>query len=471
LFVTLVRGSSRDPDPPARMTPHTPFDLIGAIVASAEKVLHIVDAMAKEESRPRTDVDEVLAAIDGYFARRPPATFHPGVDQLPIGAPDYGPEEVKGVVEALLSGWISMGPRTKAFESAFAAYVGTRTAVAVNSGSSANLVAFQALIEVGRLRRGQEVIVPATTFTTVLSPIIQVGLRPVIVDVDPATFNIAPDQVAAAIGPNTGAVVMVHTLGAAADIHSLRSVAARHGLVLIEDCCEAHGTRYQGRIVGGFGDIATSSFYVAHNMTTGEGGMIMTNDLALERAARSLREFGRLSVEGSERYAYDDGVLVDYDERFVFERLGYNVRMTDLTASLGIEQLRKLEAMNEQRIRTADRLTKHLERYAGDLQLPTVPAGSVHTFYAYVVVLRSGGPTRRAELARFLEARRIETRALFAGSLADQPAYREIGLRVVGDLPVARHLRDSALMIGCHPGIRPEHIEYMCGAFDAYFGI
>lgn len=413
-------------------------------------------------------VAELMELVDRHFAARPRPVFRPGIDAVPIGSAVYDADEVKHVLTSLLSGWISMGAETAAFERAFAAYVGCRAAIAVNSGSSANLVALSALLDAGRLRRGDEVVAPAATFTTVLSPILQVGLRPVLVDVEEDTYNIAPSAVAAALGPRVRAVLVVHTLGQAADMARIAELVHPHELVLFEDCCEAHGTRFRGRVVGSFGHIATSSFYVAHNMTTGEGGMILTDHPDLEESARSLREFGRLRDRSALPYSYNDGVLIDYDERYVFERLGYNVRMTDIAASFGIEQLRKLDAMNERRIATAAYYRERLRLHAEFLRLPTVLADTVHTYYAYPIVVRNGSPFTRAELGRFLEARRIETRALFGGSLIDQPAYRGQPIRVVGDLPASRLLRDDLLFIGCHPRIGADQRAYVCDTIDEF---
>lgn len=415
------------------------------------------------------DLAALFALVDDHYRSRPPRAFRRGHDVVRIGNASFDSAEVKSVLRALLSGWISMGAQTRAFEREFAAYCGARAGIAVNSGSSANLIAFAALLETGRLRRGDAVIAPGATFTTVLSPLIQLGLRPVIVDVDPFSYNISAATIERGLADDVRAVMAVHTLGQPADLDPIRGLVASRGMVLVEDCCEAHGSRYKGRIVGAGGEIATCSFYVAHNMTTGEGGIILTGDEELEAVARSLREFGRLLAHSDVRYSYDDGVLVNYDERYVFERLGYNMRMTDIAAAFGIEQLRKLDAMNARRIDTAAYYADRLRRYAEHLQLPAVAPGDVHTFYAFPVVVRKGAPFDRASLARFLEDRKIETRGLFGGSLVDQPAYRDLRLSVADDLPVTRHLRDAALLIGCHPGVGAEERAYVADTFDEFF--
>lgn len=418
-----------------------------------------------------TTPDQQLAdLIRDAFARRAPEPFVSGKTTVTVGWASYGPEEVQRVLRVLLSGWISLGPECKAFEEAFARYVGVRHGIAVNSGSSANLLALTALVACGRLPAGSEVLIPSATFATVASPIIQAGLRPVFVDVDPLTYNISAAEVEKAIGPNTKAVMVVHTLGLAADLDAILAVAKRHNLLVIEDCCEAHGTLYKGRKTGSFGMIATFSFYVAHNMTTGEGGMIVTNDPELDETLRSLREFGRQRKPSEVPFSYDDGILKEFDSRYVFSRLGYNVRMTDPVAAFGLEQLKKLNAFNAQRIETAAYYTKHLEPFNAWLQTPTVPSGLVHTYYAYPLMVRSEAPFRRAELTRYLESRKVETRALFGGSLADQPAFRGLGLRVAGNLRVSRDIRDRCFFIGCHPRIGQAERAYTIQCFKEFFG-
>ena len=407
--------------------------------------------------------------LKGYFEGHPPEPFVPGQTPVPVGWASYGPEEVQRVLRVLLSGWISSGPECREFEGAFARYIGVRHAVAVNSGSSANLVMMTALVESGRLPRGSEVIVPAATFATAVSPVLQAGLCPVFVDVEPRTYNISPQAIEQAIGPKTRAILVVHTLGLPAEMDAIMAIAGRHHLMVLEDCCEAHGTTYQDRRVGSFGSVATFSFYVAHNMTTGEGGMIVTSDPEMDAVLRSLREFGRLKQPASLPFSYRDGVLTDYDNRYVFERLGYNVRMTDTIAAFGIEQLKKLDTFNAQRIATANYYTDHLESFRDWIQTPTVPEGIVHTYYAYPVVVRQGAPYSRQQLARFLEERKIETRALFGGSLIDQPAFRRLGLRTIGELPVTRWLRDCCFFIGCHPGIGEAARAYVTQCFQEFF--
>lgn len=390
-------------------------------------------------------------------------------ERISVGGLAYGLEEALAALEAVLSGRISQGPKVAEFEEEFSRYVGVKHAVAVNSGSSANLLAMTALVESGDAPPASEVIVPAATFTTVLSPICQAGLKPVVVDVEPDTWNLDPDEVEAAITQNVRAIMVVHSLGCPARVEEILRIAAKHDLKVIEDCCEAHGATYRGRKVGSFGDMATFSFYVAHNMTTGEGGMVLTNNSKYDELLRSLREFGRFRGEITRPFTYSDGNLVNYDKRYVFLRMGYNVRMTDIAASLGLKQLAKLDRLNEQRRFCAAYYREQLAACAPWQTFQEPTEEMVHSYYGFGIRLRENAPVRRADFAHYLESKGIETRAFFAGNLLDQPAYRHLPLRVGGELPVSASLRDHALFIGTHPGISPAQQAYVVRTIRSCF--
>jgi len=413
--------------------------------------------------------DELIQAIEPIIREcyQLPVTRTPG--RVSLSSAILGPEEALGVLRTVLSGWISQGPLTAEFERQFAAYVGAAHAVAVNSGSSANLLLLAALLEAGRLQAGDEVIVPATTFATVAAPIVQLGLVPVYADVESDTFNLDPAAAEAALSTKTRALMPVHTLGYPADLPALAALAHRRNLVLLEDCCEAHGASLDGRRVGSTGVISSFSFFVAHNMTTGEGGMILTNDDMLAALCRSLREFGRADQRALARGRFHtDEHLQDYDKRYVFERLGYNVRMTDVAAAIGLAQLQKLDAFNAARRETADWYTVQLAGCEDVLQLPRPRPGVTHTYYTYPIVVREQAPFTRRQFAEYLESHGIETRPLFAGCLPDQPGFRVAPHRVAGALPVARRLRDRALFIGVHPGLQPEDLAHATETIRAF---
>jgi len=384
-------------------------------------------------------------------------------NEISLSAPAFDEKEAMRAIETILGGWISQGKNVSEFEQSAASYFSTASGIAVNSGSSANLIALLALKEYLDLKDGDEVIVPAATFATVSMPIIQAGLVPVYVDVDRNSLNISPEEVAPAITERTKLLMPVHTLGYPAEMDQLMDIAEEHDLSVIEDCCEAHGSALHGRKVGSFGLAATLSFFVAHNMTTGEGGMVVTSNPEIEKICRSYREFGRRKEpqDADNRY-YSDEVLKEYDVRYVFDRLGYNLRMTDVTAAFGIEQLKKLDAMNDRRRANATALIKLLNSETkGYLSSTCEAEGYRHTYYTFPILLHNSAPFTRRQFAEFLEAQNIETRPLFAGCLPDQPAFRSAPGRNAGDLPHARYLRDNLVFIGVHPGLGDKHIAYV----------
>lgn len=328
------------------------------------------------------------------FYQIPSPQFKPSKSYIGISAPIYDYREANRLITTLLNGRLSIGSNTKEFEKNFSEYIGIKYGIAVNSGTSANILAVATLIEAGELKKGDEVILPAATFSSVASPVIQLGLKPVYVDVDSITYNIDPNEVKKAISKRSKLLMIVHSLGHSANLPELLKLAKRYKLKTIEDCCEAHGAEYKGKKVGSFGDLATFSFYVAHNITTGEGGIILTSNLRYAKIARSLREFGRIinSPTSLNRFSYYDKYLKNYDKKYIFEKVGYNVRMTDLAASLGLEQLKKLDALNEKRHKTVDFFVKHLHKYDNFIQLPKELIGYSHSYYGFLIVVKKGSP-------------------------------------------------------------------------------
>ncbi len=407
---------------------------------------------------------ELYRKLEEYFREISPKERHPSTFRVPVGGSFYNEKEVKAVLECYLKGWLSTQKKVVEFEKIFSDYIGVHHAVAVNSGTSANILALNALIETGDLNRGDEVIVPATTFVTVASPIIQLGMIPVYVDVDANTLNINPEEIEKAINPEkTKAIIAVHTLGRPADMDKIMEIAEKRNLKVIEDCCEAHGAAFRGKKVGTFGDLATFSFYVAHNITTGEGGMVLTNSDKYYQLAAELREFGRLKSYKGERFGYSNDNLKDYDERYVFYRIGYNFRMADPPAAFGIEQIKKLDTLNEQRIRNAKFYIDNFnDKLKSIFQIPYLYDSTVfHVFYAFPIIIKPEAHISRVKVVRYLESKGIETRALFCSSLPDQPCFKNVPGRIAGVLPVSSWLRDKAFFIGCHPGLNESDLYYV----------
>jgi len=389
----------------------------------------------------------------------------------PIGGGYYDYHEITAVTKAYLHGSLSTQRPVIQFEDSFSAYVGNKYGIAVNSGTSANILAFNTLLETGDLKKGDEVAVPATTFISVVTPIIQLGLKPVYIDVQPDTLNMDMDALNEALTKknNIKCVMVVHTLGCPADMSALLLLAKTHKLKIIEDCCEAHGAKINGKMVGSFGDMATWSFYVAHNMTTGEGGMIQTNSETYNEILRDLREFGRDRMYKGTRYSYSFGNLKDFDERYTFHKVGWNFRMADAPATFGLEQLKKLNAMNALRIKNAEYLLKNLKEFEHVLGLPPRANGNfVHTYYTFPIVIKDPKKIVRKDFAGYLESQSIETRAIMCGTLPDQPGLAKAPGRSVGNLRNSRYIRDNAFSIGCHPLLGREELDHVIKTIKNY---
>ena len=409
---------------------------------------------------------EIFKKVEEYFKSKKSETGQ----KIGVAYPCFDHKEVNQALDSLLDVWISQGPKVKQFEREYAEYIGTKYGLGCNSGSSANLLALTALLQAGVLTPGDEVILPAATFTTVMSPILQTGLVPVFVDVEMETYNNDPAAIEKAITDKTKLIMVVHSLGCPSNMEEIMRISEQYNIPVLEDCCEAHGAAINGKKVGSFGLISTFSFFVAHNMTTGEGGMIMTNDDNLYDILCSVREFGRLTKyeKNQPRFYYEDKHLKEYDERYVFTNIGYNLRMTDIAASLGIEQLKKLDAFNDKRVEIAQSYTNKLSTYNKWLILPSVSDGYFNSFYGYPIVIKEGVPFSRKELVNHLEKDNIETRAFMAGDLSRQPAYVDTNWRMPFDMPNTKTLLNNAFFIGCHPFVTSDQEEKIINSFNEF---
>ena len=389
--------------------------------------------------------------------------------RLPLHVPSYGADEVNEAIDSLLSTRVTMGDKVRRFEQLWAEYLGVGEAVMVNSGSSANLVAVSALVNPAfprPLAPGDEVIVPAVAWSTTYFPLVNAGLVPVLVDVDLDTFTMDPDAAARAIGPRTRALLPVHLPGNACDMRALGALADRHGLLMIEDSCEAHGARFEGKPVGTFGAMGTFSFYFSHHISTIEGGMVVTDDPALADLARTLRAHGWIR-DLKRRPLITEAPI---DERFLFVNVGYNLRPTELQGAFGIHQMPKLEPYIKIRRDNVEHWNGALRRHARWLrECPgRDTAGSRSVWFGYPISVRPQAPFSRDELASFLEKRGIATRPIMAGNFRDQPAIRLFPHRIAGTLERAELVMRQSFFIGNHHAISEHDRAYVVTTIDEF---
>lgn len=401
--------------------------------------------------------------------------FAPGETAVPCAGRVFDAEELVLLVESALDFWLTAGRYAAQFEREFAGRLGVRHALLVNSGSSANLVALSCLTspKLGdrRLAPGDEVITVAAGFPTTVNPIIQNGLVPVFADVQVPTYNIDVGQLEAARSDRTRAVMIAHTLGNPFDLGAVADFARRHGLWLVEDCCDAVGSTYEGRAVGTFGDLATTSFYPAHHLTMGEGGAVLTDRPLLKKLAESFRDWGRDCWCGpgaddtcGKRFGWTLGDLPHgYDHKYIYSHIGYNLKLTDMQAAVGVAQLAKLDDFGAARRRNFARLRAALEGLQEYLILPEATPGSDPSWFGFPISVRPGAPFARRDLVQFLDSRKVATRQVFAGNLLRQPAYRDIAHRKVGELPMSDFVMNRSFWVGVYPGLDERMIDYMAG--------
>jgi CDP-6-deoxy-D-xylo-4-hexulose-3-dehydrase len=396
---------------------------------------------------------------------------------VPVSGRVYGAEEVVELVRTSLDFWLTAGPETARFERALARTAGRRHALMVNSGSSANLAAVTALtsprLGERRLVAGDEVITVAAGFPTTVAPIVQNGLVPVFVDVTLPTYNVDVSALERALSERTRAVVLAHTLGNPFDLAVVTAFCREHGLFLVEDCCDALGARYGGRPVGTFGDLATLSFYPAHQITTGEGGAVLTDRPLLKKVVESIRDWGRDCWCGpgrtdtcGNRFGQRHGTLpVGYDHKYVYSHLGYNLKATDLQAAVGAVQLERLPDFVEARRANHAFLSEALAPYADDLVLPEATPGAEPSWFGFALTVRPEAAFDRGALVAFLESRGIATRMLFGGNLVRQPAFTGVDYRVAGSLATTDLVAERTFWIGCYPGLGERRLERVAAAF------
>ena len=416
---------------------------------------------------------DALAAVRGYAEEALAETpFVPGVTNVPVAAKVIGPPELEALVDASLDGWLTEGRFAQRFAPAFARAAGRDHALLVGSGSQANLLAVAAAcshLHERPLRPGDEVVTPALGFSTTVSPIYQQGLVPVYVDVDADTLNPPLEAFADALSERTRAVMAAHCLGNPYDAAGLAALCAERDLVLIEDCCDALGSTLGGQLVGTFGQAATYSFYPAHHMTTGEGGAVVTADPTWVRALGSLREWGRdcwcptgVNDACGRRFDGSHGDLPDgYDHKYVFSHVGFNFKITDMQAALGLAQLERLEGFHAARRRNFAQLDAALSDLDERIVRPSTLDGADPSWFGYPFTLLEGGPKERRDLQLFLLERRIDSRLVLAGNLTRQPGYQGLRHRVAGPLRGTDRVTEASLWVGCHPGLTGEMVDWI----------
>ncbi len=426
---------------------------------------------------------QILALVEQYANQAPATSFTPGTTPIPPSGKVIGAPEMMRMVDASLDGWLTTGRFNALFEKRLADYIGVAHAMTVNSGSSANLVAFTTLtsplLEDRAIRPGDEVITVAAGFPTTVNPILQNGAVPVFVDVDIPTYNIDASQLEAAFSDRTRAVMIAHTLGNPFSVDAVVDFCKRHNLWLVEDCCDALGATYRGRKVGTFGDLATLSFYPAHHITMGEGGAVLVNDPLLKRAAESIRDWGRdcYCAPGADntcgkRFCWKLGDLpFGYDHKYSYSHLGYNLKITDMQAACALAQMDRLEGFIASRRRNFAFLHQRLAACEEFLELPQATPHADPSWFGFPITLREAAATRRVDLLTYLDERKIGTRLLFSGNLTRQPYMQGREVRVVGNLSNADRVMNDTFWIGVYPGLDQAMLEYAASSIERFFGV
>lgn len=412
-----------------------------------------------------------------------PQAFLPGASTVPPSGKMIDAEELKNMVEASLDGWLTTGRFNAEFERKLGAFIGVKHLITVNSGSSANLVAFNTLTssKLGSraIRKGDEVIGVAAGFPTTVSPIVQFGAIPVFVDVDLITHNIDASKIEAAISSKTKAIMLAHSLGNPFNLDIVKALCKKYNLWLVEDCCDALGTTYRGQMVGTFGDIATLSFYPAHHITMGEGGAVFSNNSTLIQIAESFRDWGRdcFCQPGKEntcgkRFCQKLGDLpFGYDHKYTYSHLGYNLKITDMQAACGLAQLEKAQKFIQARKDNFAFLKDRLKSCTEFISLPEATEHSDPSWFGFPITLNDNSPVSRLDLLTYLDQNKIGTRLLFAGNLTRQPSMVGVNYRVSGTLTNTDYIMNNTFWIGVQPALTPEMLEFVASKIEVYLGV
>ena len=428
--------------------------------------------------------DQIKQLVKQYAALEyAPKDFVGGESVVPPSGKVLGSGELEMMVEASLDGWLTTGRFNQEFEKRFGEFVGVDYVLTTTSGSSANLLALTALTssKLGerRLKPGDEVITVAAGFPTTVNPMIQNGLIPVFVDVDIPTYQVKTELIEAAISQRTKAIMIAHTLGNTFNLSEVRRIADENNLWLVEDCCDALGSTYNGQMAGTFGDIATASFYPAHHITMGEGGAVFTNSKELKIIAESFRDWGRdcYCAPGTDntcckRFEQQLGDLpYGYDHKYTYSHLGYNLKITDMQAACGLAQMERIEEFVQARKDNFDYLKQGLTSCEEFIILPVATENAEPSWFGFPITIKPECGIDRVDLLRFMDQNRIGTRLLFAGNLIRQPYFKNVEYRVVGDLTNTDLIMNHTFWIGVYPGLTKAHLDFVIEKFEEFFGL
>lgn len=433
---------------------------------------------------PQEIRQEISKLVELYASTElAPKGFVPGESVIPPSGKVIGARELQLMVEASLDGWLTTGRFNAEFEKKLAEFIGVNHLLTVNSGSSANLVAFSTLTspKLGEraIRKGDEVIGVAAGFPTTVNPIVQFGAVPVFVDVDMKTHNIDADLIEAAITPKTKAIMLAHTLGNPFNLVKVKALCEKYNLWLVEDCCDALGATFEGQMVGTWGDIATLSFYPAHHITMGEGGAVFTNNPTLKMIAESFRDWGRdcYCAPGCDntcgnRFGQQFGTLPHgYDHKYVYAHLGYNLKITDMQAACGLAQLERAPEFIATRKRNFVLLKERLASLSDFLEIAEPTPNSEPSWFGFPITLKESSGVQRVDLLKYLDQHKIGTRLLFAGNLTRQPYFENVEYRVVGDLTNTDRTMNQTFWLGVQPSLGQEHFDFVGEKLDEFFGL